>query len=270
VERAGQQLERTKRLRTRGLVPVTAQEEAEEAHEAAVIRRSRLEEQLVKARTELRNARVASPVVGIVTERLVNPSESVRRGQRLLTIARIEEVLVAARLAEEHLEAVHLQQDASVSFGAYFDDVLRGQVSLVNPVIDSDDRTFEVLVRVPNAQLRLKPGLSAFVRLERHHRSVLAVPSISLVNPTGPGESTVFVVESGRARYRRIRVGAMAEGLTQVIDGLEEGEQVVTVGQLDLNDGDPVNVGGALARGREAARGHLAADETEPGAAPSK
>ena len=82
------------------------------------------------------------------------------------------------------------------------------------------------------------------MRLERVHPAALAVPSVALINPTGLQESAVFVVgDDNRARFRKVKVGAIAEGMTGVLDGLKEGDRVVTVGQMDLRDGDQVRIG---------------------------
>jgi multidrug efflux pump subunit AcrA (membrane-fusion protein) len=69
----------------------------------------------------------------------------------------------------------------------------------------------------------------------------LAVPSVSLINPTGTPEGTVFVLENGsRARLRKVRVGVVTEGMTEIRSGLTAGEQVIVVGPITLRDEDQV------------------------------
>jgi multidrug efflux pump subunit AcrA (membrane-fusion protein) len=100
-----------------------------------------------------------------------------------------------------------------------------------------------VYTNVANPGLKLKPGLTAFTRFKRQHEA-LAVPSVSLINPTGIQESTVFVLEHGSiARLRKVRVGVVAEGMTEIRSGLTAGEQVIVVGQIALRDGDQVIIG---------------------------
>jgi RND family efflux transporter MFP subunit len=242
--RAGQQLERVRRVFDQRVVPVTDLEAAEGTLAAAEARKSEATEKLVRARLDLHNADVTSPVVGIVTERLVNAGETPEPNQKLFTIGRIDPVLVVAKVSEEHAGAIHLQQPATVTFGAFPNDVSRGEVVKLDPVADPETRTLKVFVRIPNPDLKLKPGLTAFVRLERLHAPSLAVPSVALINPTGLSESAVFVVDGDlRARFRKVKVGAIAEGMTGILDGIKEGDRVVTVGQMDLRDGDQVRIG---------------------------
>jgi RND family efflux transporter MFP subunit len=244
AERATQQLERVRRVFDQHVLPVTDLEAAEGALAAAKARKSEAAEKLVHAQLDLRNADVTAPVVGIVTERLVNAGETPQPGQKLLTIGRIQPVLVAAKVSEEHAGAIHLQQPATVTFGAFPNDVSHGEVVKLDPVADPETRTLRVFVRIPNPDLKLKPGLTAFVRLEQVHPAALAVPSVALVNPTGLQESAVFVVgDDLRARFRKVKVGAIAEGMTGIVDGLAEGDRVVTVGQMDLREGDQVRIG---------------------------
>jgi hypothetical protein len=66
------------------------------------------------------------------------------------------------------------------------------------------------------------------------------VPSIAILNPSGE-QASVFVVDAnGRANLRKIRPGVVVDAMTEVRDGLKEGEKVVTVGQLYLNNNDKV------------------------------
>ena len=87
---------------------------------------------------------------------------------------------------------------------------------------------------------RLKPGLSGFARIRRSAKDVLAVPSIAIMNPSGE-QASVFVVNSdSHATLRKIRPGIVVDAMTVVQEGLKEGEKVVTVGQLYLNNNDKV------------------------------
>jgi multidrug efflux pump subunit AcrA (membrane-fusion protein) len=66
------------------------------------------------------------------------------------------------------------------------------------------------------------------------------VPSTAVLNPVGD-RAIVFVVDKdNRAHIRGVRPGLMAGGMTELIDGVQEGEQVVTVGQQELRDNDRV------------------------------
>jgi multidrug efflux pump subunit AcrA (membrane-fusion protein) len=65
----------------------------------------------------------------------------------------------------------------------------------------------------------------------------LAVPSVSLINPTGIQEGAVYVLENGStARRKKVRLGVVAEGMTEIRSGLTAGERVVAGGPIALRD----------------------------------
>ncbi len=218
-------------------------EKAQAALEEARFQHKRAEEGLLGAKKNLQMASVVSPVTGIIMDRQINVGETPRLNQPLFTIGQIDQVLVEAQLSEEHISELYINQSATLTFTAFPRDTFEGEITKIKPVTDPKTRTFLVYTKAPNPHLKLKPGLTSFVRLKRQYQG-LAVPSIALINPTGLRESTVFVVENGTvARLRKVQVGVMAEGMTQIVDGLAPGELVVTVGQVYLRDADQVRIG---------------------------
>jgi RND family efflux transporter MFP subunit len=218
-------------------------EKAQAKVDEAKFQYSDAEKKLVQAKEDLQHTTLVSPVPGIIMERLINVGEVSRVEQHLLTIGQIDQVLIEAKIAEERVGDVHLKQSATVTFDAFPHETFEGEVVKIKPVTDPETRTFLAYIKVANPELKLKPGLTGFVRITRK-RHVLAVPSIAVINPTGVRESTVFVVDNKeRATLRRVKVGIAAEGMTEILDGLTPGENVVVVGQFHLRDGAQVRVG---------------------------
>jgi multidrug efflux pump subunit AcrA (membrane-fusion protein) len=218
-------------------------EKAKAALDEAKFQYKQSEEKLIRAKKDLQAGSVVSPVAGIIMDRQINPGETPRISQPLFTIGQIDQILVEAQVSEDRLSDVHVKQAAIVTFTAFPRDTFEGEILKIKPVIDSKTRTFLVSAKVTNPGLKLKPGLSSFVRIKKEHHE-LAVPSIALINPTGLRESTLFVVEEGGiARLRKVQVGVMADGMTQIVHGLAPGEMVVTVGQMYLRDADQVRIG---------------------------
>ena len=88
--------------------------------------------------------------------------------------------------------------------------------------------------------LNLEPHAYVTPRVKGQYEA-LAVPNVSLINPTGIQEDTVFVLGNGStARLRKVRVEVVAEGMTEIRSGLTAGEQVIVVGPIALRDGDQV------------------------------
>ena len=215
--------------------------------EKAQIALADAKEGLAKATLELRQSeldsehvKMTAPIDGIVLERLVNPGENVHREQVVMKIGSLNNVLLAAQISEDKMHSIQLDLPADASFPAFPGERFQGKVFKIDPNINPTTRTFTAYIQIKNDDLRLKPGLSGFARIQRSAKDVLAVPSIAIINPTGD-QASVFVVDSsGHAVERTIRPGIVVDAMTQVRDGVQQGEKVVTVGQLYLKNNDKV------------------------------
>ena len=208
---------------------------AKAEHSRALHRRIDVAEHLAK--TEVR-----APDAEIVVERHINPGEIPQGGKPLLTLGRLNTVLMVANMPEEKNASVQIGQPAEVVFDAFRHESMSGTVWKIDPRVDPATRTFRVHIRIDNPDMKLKPGMTGFARIQ-NKRSVLAVPSVAVINAIHD-RTAVFVVDKNlSAGLRTVQTGLVAEGRTEILTGLRSGEQVVTVGQLYLNDNDKVRIG---------------------------
>jgi RND family efflux transporter MFP subunit len=196
---------------------------------------------LREAEIELEHVEMKSPVDGIVLERLVNPGETTHDNQVVIKLGTLQTVLIDAHVTEEKVHSVQLGLSAEISFPAFPSETFQGKVFKIDPNIDPVTRTFTSYVQTNNPGFRLKPGLSGFARIHRNAKDVLAVPSVAIINPSGDQASVFVIDQKGHANLRKVGVGIIANGMTEVTNGLKEGEKVVTVGQLYLQEHDRVH-----------------------------
>lgn len=194
-----------------------------------------------QAEIDLEHVKAISPIDGIVLERLVNPGESTHRDQIVMKLGSLNTVFVAPKISEEKMHALQVGMSAEATFPAFSGEVFAGKIVKIDPNIDPVTRTFTAYVEIKNDDLRLKPGLSGFVRIRRSLKDVLAVPSIAVMNPSGEQASVFVVNDSGRANQRKVRTGAVVNAMTEITSGLQAGEKVVSVGQLYLKENDKVH-----------------------------
>lgn len=196
---------------------------------------------LRQAELDLENVKMVAPLDGIVLERLVNPGENTHRDQVVMKIGSLTNVLLAAKVGEDKMHSVQMGLTAEASFPAFPGERFAGKVVKIDPNIDPVTRAFTTYIEIKNDDFRLKPGLSGFARIRRSATDVLAIPSIAVMNPSGE-EASVFVVNAdNHATLRKIRPGIVVGAMTEVRNGLKEGETIVTVGQLYLNNNDKVH-----------------------------
>jgi len=198
--------------------------------------------ELTQIQQDLARVTVKAPVSGIVLERSVHPGEVLMKGEapahKLLTLGVIDPVLAVARVPLESLSSIYAGQEAGIVLEASQETTLEG--TLVKVEKDPQTSDFKAYLKIPNPNLLLKPGVFPLAKFQ-NKRAAPAIPKIAIINQTD--QSAVFVVNSDLIAHRRlIKVGLSRDGLTEVLSGLKEGEQVITVGQKFIKEGDKVKI----------------------------
>jgi membrane fusion protein (multidrug efflux system) len=230
-EHAHNDLQRQESLFKRNFASAVQIETARDADAAAYAT-------LVSAQINLSYTRVTSPVAGFVQVRNVNPGETTRLDEQLIQLGVLDPAYMEAAVSEDSIGYVYIGMPGTVGTDAYPGQTFHGTVAKIDSVVQDTTRTFGAYISLANHDLRLKTGITGFARLESR-RMALAVPSTAIINPVGD-RATVFVVDHGVAHIRQVRCGMASHGMTEILSGLQEGEQVVTVGQLYLQGNDKV------------------------------
>ncbi|MCS6859044.1 MAG: efflux RND transporter periplasmic adaptor subunit [Abditibacteriales bacterium] len=228
---------------------------------------------LQNARAQLRKAVVRSPVNGVVTARNVDPGEIVspagppaanvvpgqplppgaKLGAGLFLIAEIGSVDAVAQVEETKIKRIRVGQRAEVTLDAFPSETYRGTVRLIESNANPATRTVAVYIALSRVHPACRPNMQGVARLAVPRRA-LVVPSMAVItapqrmhhsgggSPDSelPQESAVFVIESGKARLRRVRLGAMQDGKTEILSGLRRGERVAVYDLSQIRDGDRV------------------------------
>lgn len=242
VANAEKQFDRLSKLAAKKMGSKHDAETAETVLAAARRELANAQEALIAAQIDLENTVMVSPVDGIVLARFVHRGEHPKIGDDAIKMGDLKHVYAVAQVGESDLTSIGLNLPGEVTFQtAFLGSVFKGKVIKIDPTIDTKTRSFAAYVWLDNPDLKLTPGLGGFVRFQKAVEAAV-IPSTAILNPTG-GRASVFVVDpvTSRARLREIKVGVAADGLTQILDNVKEGEWVVTVGQLQLNENDKVH-----------------------------
>lgn len=177
---------------------------------------------------------IRTPFSGVVVKMSASPGEVVDPTSELFQVANLSRVWVQAEVYEKDLGRVRLGQNALISVDTYPNQIFRGKVSYVGDILDPSTRTAKVRCEVANPELRLKLDMFASVKLPTNFsRSALAVPTdaIQQVN----GKPVVFVRKApAKFEVREVKTGATVDGLTEIVAGLAEKEEVVINGAFHL------------------------------------
>ncbi len=169
-----------------------------------------------------------APVAGIVTEKKAVQGMRFMPGEMLYQIADISSVWVQADVFEQDIAAVSVGQKAKIRINAYPGEVFEGRIAYVYPTLKAETRTVPVRIELANPKGKLKPAMFAEVDIPVAGAvPVVTVPNSAVIDS---GSKQVVIVQLGEGRFepRAVRIGQRGNDFVQVLDGIKEGEQVVT------------------------------------------
>lgn len=222
---------------------------AERARDEAAANLKVLQAAVALARAKYEKTQLRAPFAGIVGIRNVSVGDYVKEGQDLINLEDISTLKVDFRLPESLFARLQRGQAIDVATDAMPGQTFKGAVDAIDPLLDASGRAVSVRARLPNQERKLRPGMFVRVRLAfGGERRGLAVPEQTLV-PSG-NDNFVFKVEEGKAQRAKVRIGQRRGTTVEIVEGLKEGDEVVTAGQLKLREGvsvRPVDPGAAFA-----------------------
>lgn len=174
---------------------------------------------------------IRSPVSGHVTFKGAVAGVFVEPGAELFEIADLTRVWAWAEIYERDLARVAQGQKATLSVAALPEQRFEGKVTFLQPTLDPRTRTVRARIELANPKLALRPGMYANVEIAASSREGLVVPRDALVD-TGERQYVFVEIEARRYQPRAVRAGARSGERLLILDGLSEGERVVTGGNF--------------------------------------
>jgi RND family efflux transporter MFP subunit len=196
---------------------------------------------LAMSREKLTRTKVYSPLNGAVKEKKISVGDYVRNGTPLLQLIRVNPLKLNFTVSEKDAASIKIGQEVAFSVDAYPAKQFKGTVSLLYPNLEEKTRTLQAEALVPNFDRLLKPGF--FVKILIYtavQREVVLAPITALLYDNSV--IRIFVVEGNKARERVIKIGGKYGEFVEVLEGLQEKEQIVVIGQNNLSEGVKVNV----------------------------
>lgn len=177
-----------------------------------------------------------APFRGIVVERMIPEGGFLQPGQTVYRIADISTIWVYADVYEYEAPWLRVGQEATMTLAYQPGITHRGKVTYVYPYLDDETRTIEVRMEFSNTpEFDLKPDMWANVVVHSEvAREAVAVP-IQAVIRTGQRDVVLVALDGGRFEPREVKLGAQAGDDFEVLEGLAEGDRVVTSAQFLIN-----------------------------------
>ena len=206
------------------------------------------QEQVKKAQTNLSYATITSPIDGIVLSKSVEEGQTVAASfstPTLFTIAKdLTNMQVVADVDEADIGNVKVGERVTFTVDAYPDNTFSGTVKQVRQEATTTNNvvTYSVVITAPNADLKLKPGLTATVTIyTQENKGVLSVPSKALrftpeketvggmkIKDIANAKNKVWTIEGNTVVAHRVNIGMTDGSHTQILSGIRRGAKVIT------------------------------------------
>ena len=171
---------------------------------------------------------------GTVASLLVRQGDYIKPGSEILRLQSYDGVWVIASIAERDLPLIKTGQSVNLQFPSAPNLASEGVVNYIYPTIDTATRTARVRIEVDNTTGDLRPGAYANIDVSLQSDSLLVIPTESVLYSSS-GAHVIVSLGEGRFKAKTIEVGVNGAGYTELRDGLEEGELVVSSGHFMLD-----------------------------------
>ena len=228
--------------------------------------------QVALAEAQLSRMKILAPFDGVAGIRSVDVGDYVKDGADLVNVEDTTQVWVDFRLPERYLAQLRPGQQVEVALDAMPGRSFRARIDALDSQLDADGRSLLVRARLANPDGALRTGMFARTRtLLAVRDSALVVPEEALV-PQGGKQYLIKVVDGAQGKVSQrleARIGARVPGKVEILNGVAEGDMVVTAGQGRLlrGDGLPVRVVDLADAGK--VRGAVGAGRAASGSAAS-
>lgn len=190
-------------------------------------------EEIRRGRRPVRFLTLTAPESGTVTEKPAVAGARFGSGDLLMRTTDYSKVWVIARIAERDFGEVRVGQIVQVTPRAYTDAPMTGKVTLLYPELDSATRTGLARIELANADGLLKAGMYADISIEAKEaaKPVVAVPGSAVID-SGTRQVAFVAMEEGVFEPRPVKLGRRGSGYVEVLEGLNEGENIVVRGNF--------------------------------------
>jgi RND family efflux transporter MFP subunit len=230
--------ERLKPLYETGAISQSQYDQAKAAYETAEKSYSLL----------LGNTQFRAPFPGVITAKRLNEGEVFllapggAGAPTIVSLMQINPLKLLLNVSEANVRDVHLQQSVEVRTDIYPNEVFKGTITRINPAINPTSRTFEIEVKLPNPDERLRPGMYVRARIVLGATSGILIPRSAALRQLGSASYYGFVVVDGVAHRVDLTIGKEFDSLVEIVRGLSPGDHLITKGQGIVKDGAPVAV----------------------------
>ncbi len=199
---------------------------------------------LTQATINVGDTQIKAPINGIINKKFIEPG-SILTGMpatSLFEIVNVSKLKLKVNVNENQVANLKFRNSIKVTSSVFPDKSFLGNISFIAPKADNS-LNFPVEIEISNnATNDLKAGMygTALFTSNQQKQNLMIVPRIAFVGSVSSNQ--VFVLENGIAKLKTVTAGRILGEKVEILKGLSNGETVITTGQINLQDGNKVEV----------------------------
>jgi RND family efflux transporter MFP subunit len=191
----------------------------------------------------LENTQLKAPFNGVVSGKYFEdgeiysgaPNSSIGKAA-VVSIVQINQLKALLGISASYYPLITKGMKADVNSEIYPDLTFKGEIFRIYPTIDNATKTFTVEVKIQNDNLKLRPGMFSKIKLDLGKGKAIMVPTIALIKQTGTNDMYVFLNKNNIALKQPIKTGRIIDDKTEILEGINEGDEIIVVGQNKLEN----------------------------------
>lgn len=196
----------------------------------------------------LSNTQFRAPFSGVVTAKRLNEGEVFLLAPgglgapTILTLMQINPLKLILNVSENNLKDIKLNQTVEIKSDIFANEIFKGTINRINPAVNPQSRTFEVEVKIPNPNEKLKPGMYVRAKIFVGRNEGIIINRSAALKQLGSTAYFAFIVKDNIAKRVELTLGKEFNSIVEITSGLNEGDYLVTRGQGLLKDGSKIEI----------------------------
>jgi membrane fusion protein (multidrug efflux system) len=197
------------------------------------------QKQLAALRQQASMYRITSPINGTIDQMDLKLGQVAQPGTTGIRIVNANNLKVKADVPESYSGRVGTGNNVKILIPDANDSLVT-KVTFAAKAIDPTSRSFAVEIKLPSRK-SLRPNMTAILKIADYSKSKAIVIPVKAIQKSEDGDY-VFVNQSGIAKRKNVKVGTTYGGQSEILSGLNTGDQLITAGATDIEDGDKIKV----------------------------
>jgi RND family efflux transporter MFP subunit len=196
--------------------------------------------QIKQLQKQIANTTITTPFSGIITEKMVEKGSVVSVGSPIAKVTDISTLKLVVQIPEKAINQFHVGQTLPIETEVYPDAHFSGRISMIAAQGDAA-HNYPVEITVSNSSKNmLRAGMyGSIANTNKVKSQTLAVPRQAIIGSSK--QPQIYVIENGKAVLKSVEIGATTNEYYEITKGLKAGDQVVTSGQINLQNGTLVS-----------------------------